>query len=395
MEPVPFPLTGGNQRPCSARLYESATRGRDYALFVHTLPGPKGDAHEAALAGALERIGLSTLAVRMAPLVLSRAEGTSLTLPEDLGDVAAYVEAMHAQGWKVRVLIGHSTGGASVLHAARSVPEAEALVVVGTPFGDAALEKAPRADDGSGLLLGGEQVEVPSSLIAAFRELSLEPLDTAGKSLLVVHALEDEIVSSEEAESLFRRAPQPKSFVALEGASHFFRRPVDGVRFAEVVARFVALRIEPAIRPTPTGIVEVTGGREGYRHRIRAGAHELLVDEPVELGGTDTGPNPYDLLLAALGSCTAITLRMYADRKGISLEGVKVTLAQRRIHVRDCEDCEQDEGMVTEITTDLELEGPLDDAERARLLAIAERCPVHKTLKNEVIVRTREGEREV
>ncbi len=140
--------------------------------------------------------------------------------------------------------------------------------------------------------------------------------------------------------------------------------------------------------PLAAGEVRVEGGAKGFVQRIRAGAHELVADEPTSVGGTDQGPDPYALLLAALGACTSMTLRLYADRKGWPLEGVEVRLSHRRMHAKDCEDCEHKTGFVDHIARTIVVRGPLDEAARARLLEIAEHCPVHKTLHGQVHVRS-------
>ena len=138
------------------------------------------------------------------------------------------------------------------------------------------------------------------------------------------------------------------------------------------------------------GVVRVEESGAGpLAQRIRAGTHEMAADEPVALGGSDLGPNPYDLLLAALGACTAMTLRMYARQKNWPLEHVSVRLAHRKIHAEDCADCESKAGKIDEIDREIALTGPLDEAQRARLLEIANKCPVHRTLHSEVKVRSR------
>lgn len=149
------------------------------------------------------------------------------------------------------------------------------------------------------------------------------------------------------------------------------------------------MRSDDDLAPLEPGVVRISAGRDHYRTEVAVGSHRLVADEPASLGGTDSGPAPYDYLLAGLGACTSITLRMYADRKGWPLEGVRVRLQHRQVHATDCEDCETSNGRVDEITREITLEGPLDDEQRTRLMAIANRCPVHKTLEAEIKIRTR------
>jgi len=141
--------------------------------------------------------------------------------------------------------------------------------------------------------------------------------------------------------------------------------------------------------PLEPGLVIVSGGPSGLAHEVRAGRHALPADEPLSVGGTDTGPSPYDYLLAALGTCTAMTLRLYADRKGWPLAGIDVRLRHQRIHADDCADCESTSGRIDEIEREITLQGDLDSEQRQRLLEIADRCPVHRTLQGEIKVRTK------
>ncbi|GAB3151664.1 OsmC family protein [Amycolatopsis stemonae] len=142
--------------------------------------------------------------------------------------------------------------------------------------------------------------------------------------------------------------------------------------------------------PEPGTVVVTATGDGTYTQQVTTATHELLVDEPVAVGGADTGPNPYELLLASLGSCTAITLRMYANRKEIPLTRATIRLRHDRIHAEDCAKCETERGMLSRITREIELEGDLDDDQRARLMLIADKCPVHRTLSSEIAIETRE-----
>jgi putative redox protein len=141
-------------------------------------------------------------------------------------------------------------------------------------------------------------------------------------------------------------------------------------------------------QPPGEGTVTVRGAGDGFAQEVEAGEHRLRSDEPAAAGGTDSGPTPYDLLLAALGSCTSMTVGMYARRKQWPLERVTVRLRHSRVHARDCAACETADAMLTVIECDLQFEGPLSDDQRTRLLTIAERCPVHRTLTSRIDIRT-------
>jgi putative redox protein len=184
------------------------------------------------------------------------------------------------------------------------------------------------------------------------------------------------------------------SFVTLDGADHLLTRATDAAYAGSLVATWAERHVgapapAEADTPGPGGTVLVRSGRTGLAQELLAGGHRILADEPLALGGTDTGPTPYGLLLSALGACTSITMRMYADRKQWPLEGVEVSLRHERVYAEDCADCEAKTGKVERIEREIRLLGPLDETQRARLLEIAGKCPVHKTLHGQINVVTR------
>jgi putative redox protein len=210
--------------------------------------------------------------------------------------------------------------------------------------------------------------------------------------LLVLHAPRDPVVSAREASRVFAAASHPKSFIALDGADHTISEPTQ----AQHVAGLITAWAEPYLpEPTPsspadpTGSVVVTDAGTGrYTQKIITGRHLLTADEPVSVGGVDAGPSPYELLLAALGACTSMTLRMYADRKGLPLHRTTVRLRHDRVHAKDCDQIEQSIGKLSRIHREIEVEGPLNDEDRQRLVEIADRCPVHRTLSSEIVFET-------
>jgi putative redox protein len=221
-----------------------------------------------------------------------------------------------------------------------------------------------------------------------------ETIGKLDRALLVLHSPVDEIVGIDNASHIFQHALHPKSFVSLDRADHLLSNVAESAYAGSVIAAWAGkyLKIigergnEPKV--TDSGIV-VRTGRTGYMTEAHVNGHRLIADEPVEIGGTNKGPSPYEYLLTALGACTSITLRMYADRKNWPLESVAVRLKHEKIHAQDCRDCETKVGKIDRIERVLELAGPLEDEQRQRLLEIADKCPVHRTLHSEIKVTTR------
>ncbi len=215
-------------------------------------------------------------------------------------------------------------------------------------------------------------------------ESTIAELDAA---LLVFHAPQDAIVGVDNARLIFEAARHPKSFVSLDGADHLLTRPADARYVANVLASWAERYMRAPNEGVPPGTV-IVEGLQGLAQHVVAGHHPFNADEPENVGGGDTGPTPYDLLLAALGTCTSMTMRIVADREDIPLERARVTLSHHRVHAKDCVDCESKAGRVDVIERSITLFGDLDDAQRKRLEQIADRCPVHKTLRGEIQIKT-------
>jgi len=213
------------------------------------------------------------------------------------------------------------------------------------------------------------------------------------KALLVFHSPTDDIVGIENASHIFTAAKHPKSFVSLAGADHLLSKRNDATYVANVLTAWAERYIErPAERgdeqiEVGTVLVRETGNGK-FQQEVLSGPHRFLADEPIKVGGLDSGPGPYDLLLAGLGACTSMTLRLYAEHKKLPLERVSVRLMHNRIHAEDCLNCETKEGMVDRIDRSITMEGLLDAEQRKRLLEIADKCPVHRTLESEIEIRT-------
>jgi uncharacterized OsmC-like protein/pimeloyl-ACP methyl ester carboxylesterase len=405
-----------------------AGEARAYALFAHCFTCGK-DVHAAKrIAEGLTALGIAVLRFDFTGLGSSEGEFANTTFSSNVADLVAAADQLRLVKRAPAILIGHSLGGAAVLAAAAAVPEARAVVTIGAPSDPAhvaGLFKDRLAEiDARGELevtLAGRPFRIRRAFLDDVAEQELSGrINALHKALLIFHAPTDDIVGIDNASRIFAAARHPKSFVSLAGADHLLSRRSDAAYVANVMAAWAERYLETpprgmadvvdqvsvgaplvgaqpdraATRAAPTaegdpGMVVVRETRQGrFQQEITLGAHRFLADEPVDAGGTDSGPNPYDLLLAALGACTAMTLRLYAERKALRLDRVTVRLRHAKIYAADCASCETKEGKIDRIEREIELEGEVDAGERARLLEIADKCPIHRTLTSEVDIVT-------
>jgi putative redox protein len=401
-----FPNSQGHT--LAALLDKPPGEPRAYALFAHCFTCGK-DVHAAKrIAEGLTALGIAVLRFDFTGLGASEGEFANTTFSSNVSDLVAAANALRAIGHAPAILIGHSLGGTAVLAAASDVPEARAVVTIAAPcdpshvtglFKDRLQEIDAKGE--VEVALAGRKFRVSRSFVEDLSEhMLLERIGHLHKALLIFHSPTDEIVGIENATRIFTAAKHPKSFVSLAGADHLLSKRSDAAYVASVIhvwaQRYLDVPDEASRMPeeSNTVVVRETGvGR--FQQEVSVGRHHFLADEPVAVGGLDSGPGPYDLLLAGLGACTAMTLRLYAERKALPLEGVTVRLGHSKIHAEDCESCETKEGMIDRIDRAITLRGHLDADQRGRLMEIADKCPVHRTLTSEIDIRTveqREGE---
>ncbi len=402
-EKLTFEGAGGER--LAARLDLPAGEPRAYALFAHCFTCTKDIFAAKRIAGALAERGIAVLRFDFTGLGHSGGEFANTNFSSNVEDLVAAADYLRAARKPPELLIGHSLGGAAVLAAAARVPEAVAVATIGAPadpghvahmFREATAEIAAKGE--AEVELGGRRFRVKKQFLDDIAAHKLEPaLGALRKALLLFHAPRDETVSIDNAGSLFAAAKHPKSFVSLDDADHLLSRKADAVYVAEVLAawadRYLSAEldaVEPVAPPVaePGTVVVRERGSGRFAQDIAAGHHRFSADEPADHGGDDSGPTPYDLLLAGLGACTTMTLRMYAERKGWPLDRAEVRLTHEKIHARDCADCETREGRIDRIDRRLTLTGDLDGEQRERLLEIADKCPVHRTLTGEIKINT-------
>ena len=361
-------------------LPEAAPRA--CALFAHCFTCSKNLKAATNIARALADEGIAVLRFDFTGLGQSEGDFADTNFSSNVSDLLAAVAR---------------------LQAARHVPSGVAVATIGSPSDPghvrhlfAGAEETLREQGVAEVNLGGRPFTIKRQFLDDLERHELPAaVKSLRKALLILHAPLDDIVGIDNASALFANALHPKSFISLDDADHLLTREPDSLYAGRVLAAWASRYLEGEERvagaaPPDTGDFDTAARTriDGFRTDVIAGGHALVADEPTSVGGTGAGPSPYDLLAAALASCTSMTLRMYAAHKKIELESATVRVRHDRIHARDCEDCETSEGHIDRFAREIVLQGDLTDEQRQRMLEIADRCPVHRTLHAEVKVRS-------
>lgn len=389
-------FTGHDGNTLAARLDLPEGTPLGTALFAHCFTCGK-DIHAARrIAGRLAATGIAVLRFDFTGLGHSDGEFENTSFTSNVADLTAAAQYLTDRDMAPGLLIGHSLGGAAVLAAAQTMPSVKAVVTITAPFdpdhvtrnfADALPEI--RAKGSAEVSLGGRPFRISREFLADVEAEKLAPA-IAGlrRALLVMHAPRDMVVGIENATQIFIAAKHPKSFVTLDDADHLITRPEDAEYAAGVIAAWATRYLdiqEPAPPPgAPEGIIRVTeADPNGFLQDVMHGpSHHMLADEPLAFGGTNQGMSPYGFLAAGLGACTSMTIRMYARRKKWPLEGVSVDISHDKVHAQDADDDGAAPRKIDSFHRKITLQGDLTDEQRQRLLEIADRCPVHRTLES-------------
>jgi uncharacterized OsmC-like protein/alpha/beta superfamily hydrolase len=393
---------GSQGHALAGRLDTPDGAPRAWAVFAHCFTCSKDSKAAAYVARALAEAGYGVLRFDFTGLGGSGGDFANTHFSSNVDDLVAAADWLRTQHAAPALLVGHSLGGAAVLAAAHRIGEVRAVATIGAPFEPAHVTHQLGASLPVIETEGQAQVALAGRLFTIRRSFvddvtgqpQADRIAHLGRALLVLHAPGDRVVPVDNARRIYEAARHPKSFVSLDGADHLLTQQTDARYAATLIAawasRYLPQPDVPVAAPLPPGVVVVSErGTGAFAVSIQAGRHSLIGDEPQAVGGDALGPSPYDLLLGALGECTVMTLRMYARQKEWPLESARVTLTHQKIHAADCAGCETREGKIDRIDRLIELQGPLDEVQRARLLEIADKCPVHRTLDSEVQVITR------
>ena len=388
----------------AARVDRPLGPTRGYALFAHCFTCSKDLVAARRIATGLADRGIAVFRFDFTGLGHSDGEFANTTFASNVEDLVAAADWMRANLQAPSILVGHSLGGAAVLAAAHSVPEIKGVATIGAPFdplhvahnlGDG-IEMVER-DGEADVTIGGRTFRVKRAFLDDLKSHNQdERIRTLRRDLLVFHAPLDQTVGIDNATKIFVTAKHPKSFVSLDKADHLLTRPADAAYVAAVLAGW-AERFLPSVAAdglkAGSGEVLVADAGEGlFPQTVLMGPHRTRADEPESVGGTDTGGSPYDYLAAALGACTNMTLKMYASRKGWDLKDLRCVVTHSKVHAEDCAECETKEGKVDRLVRTLSFGGDFTAEERHKLLEIADRCPVHRTLHSEIEILTEVAE---
>jgi uncharacterized OsmC-like protein/pimeloyl-ACP methyl ester carboxylesterase len=402
-----FQFTGSDGLQLAAALDTPDGAIVAYALFAHCFTCGKDNLAARRIAATLVGRGIAVLRFDFTGLGSSEGDFANSTFSSNVADLVLAADHLRKTRMAPAILIGHSLGGAAILAAAGQIPDAKAVVTIAAPSDPAHVThffkdrvEDIRREGKVEVSLAGRPFPITREFLDDVAEHSLMAhIGKLHKALLVMHSPTDDTVGIDNATKIFLAGRHPKSFVSLAGADHLLSRKSDAAYVGDVIAAWATHYIDAAVAlPAAASdaaprVVVVRETRNGqFQNDVNIGPHHLLADEPVAVGGTDTGPGPYDYVLAGLGACTSMTMRMYAARKSLPLERVTVTLHHSKIHAEDCAECETKVGMLDQFDRVIAMEGALDAEQRKKLMEIADKCPVHRTLTSEIRIVTKAAE---
>jgi putative redox protein len=398
-----FQFTGEGGPQLAASLDLPDQEPIAYALLAHCFTCGKDVLAATRIAVALAAKGIAVLRFDFTGLGSSEGDFANSTFSSNVADLVRAADHLRETRQAPAILIGHSLGGAAILAAAGKIPEARAVVSIAAPSDPAHVTglfrdriEDIRKHGKVEVSLAGRPFDISREFLDDIAEQNLmTQVTNLHKALLIMHAPNDDTVGIENATRIFVAAKHPKSFVSLAGADHLLSQRRDSAYVADVIAAWVTRYLDPAVSeqaadlgaaPRQAVVRETRASK--FQQSVSIGPHRLLADEPVAAGGEDSGPGPYDFVLAGLGACTSMTMRLYAERKSMPLDRVTVTLKHNKIHAEDCAECETRAGMLDQIDLLIAMEGDLDAEQRKKLMEIADKCPVHRTLTSEIRIVT-------
>lgn len=361
-----------------------------YVLFAHCFTCNKNFHAPTNISRSLSRQGYAVLRFDFTGLGESEGDFPDTNFSGNVEDLIAASEFLSKEYEAPKILIGHSLGGAASLFAAKSIPSIKCIATINAP---SSLEHVQKHFSGSlkeisekgsaDVKIGGRSFKIKEQFIKDLKKNSDQTaLDEITTALLILHSPQDDIVPISHAEKLYRAAKHPKSFISLDGADHMLSNKKDSQYAGKMIAawaeKYLDLNEEEEVVTDHQVIAEL--GKEGFTTTISVGKHHFIADEPKSLGGMELGPNPYEFVSSGLAACTSMTIQMYARRKKWEIEKVETHVSYNKKYASDCENCEDKSAKIDTFQREIIIKSELDEKQLNRLLEIADKCPVHKTL---------------
>lgn len=402
---VKLSFNGSRNAQLAARLDLPESAPKAFAIFAHCFTCSKDILAASRIAEALALNGIAVLRFDFTGLGASEGEFASTDFSSNVQDIVKAADYLRNNFQAPQLLVGHSLGGTAVLAAAGEIPEVRAVATINTPSDAAHVTQsfgmnieAIERDGEANVTLAGRNFTIRKDFLEDVREQRLtERIGSLKAALLVFHAPGDALVGIENAGAIFGAARHPKSFVSLDGADHMLTRRRDAAYVAGILTCWASRYIEgpdwindaEQLKGFADGVRVSESGVGKFGQKILAGIHQLAADEPISVGGLDLGPSPYDYLSVALGACTSMTLRIYAAHKGIDLGRITVDVSHGKVHAKDCAECENREGLIDRFERRIAIDGGVPSGLEDKILEIADKCPVHRTLKAQSTISTR------
>jgi len=372
----------------------------NFAIFAHCFTCTKNLSAVRNISRSLTAAGFGVLRFDFTGLGESEGDFEDTNFSGNVQDLVAAADYLSENYKAPTLLVGHSLGGAAVIFAAAEMDSVKAVATIAAPSNPVHVKNLLKSDietiekEGVATVqLSGRSFTIKKQFLDDLETKSLpETAKNMRKALLVMHSPQDELVGIENAEEIYVAAHHPKSFVSLDGADHLLTKKEDSEYVGSVIAgwvsRYVEIPSEEKIK-SKHDVVASLDIDEGFTTRMKIGDHYSFADEPESFGGNNFGPSPYGFVSAGLSACTAMTIQMYAKRKKWDVQNVEVHTSYDKQHAMDCEDCENDSAKIDTFTREIKFEGELDEKQTKRLLQIADKCPVHKTLHSETQIITK------
>lgn len=391
---VKFDFKNKNGEVLAGRLELPAQKPRAFAIFAHCFTCHKNVTAASRISKNLGALGIAVLRFDFTGLGNSDGDFSNTNFSSNVADLVSAFEAIKREFKTPQILIGHSLGGAAVLKAAPLLEDIKAVVTIGAPSDTAHVShlfesEIPKieAEGEAKVRLVGREFKIKKQFIEDISEQNiLDSLSKTKKAFLIFHSPLDETVAIDHAAKIYKSLKHPKSFITLDTADHLVSAVDDAQYIADSISTWVKKYLPHEEERTDFKGQVLVELRKNFKYTsdIYSQNHHLVADEPKKVKGDDLGMNPYELLLSSLGACTTMTMKMYADRKGYVLDDLRVELTHKKIHVQDCEDCDELGKMLDHIEKKIIIKGDITTEQKERMLEIADKCPVNKTLLSEV-----------